>query len=70
MFFPIRVGFDGLRRWVEWDNEALGVFFTIRVGFDGLCRWVEWDNEALGVFFPSEWGLMDYVGGLSGVKRR
>ena len=27
MFFPIRVGFDGLCRWVEWDKVALGVFF-------------------------------------------
>ena len=26
-FFPIRVGFDGLCRWVEWDKVALGVFF-------------------------------------------
>ena len=26
-FFFIRVGFDGLFRWVEWHNEALGVFF-------------------------------------------
>ena len=27
VFFPIRVGFDGLCRWVEWDKEALGGFF-------------------------------------------
>ena len=27
MFFPIRVGFDGLRRWVKWDKGALGAFF-------------------------------------------
>ena len=27
VFFPIRVGFDGLCRWVEWDKVALGGFF-------------------------------------------
>ena len=26
VFFFIRVGFDGLCRWVEWDKETLGVF--------------------------------------------
>ena len=30
--FPIRVGFDGLCRWVEWDKVALGVFFSSGVG--------------------------------------
>ena len=40
VFFFIREGFDGLCRWVEWDEVA---FFPIRVGFDGLRRWVEWD---------------------------
>ena len=28
VFFPIRVGFDGLCRWAEWDKVALGVFFS------------------------------------------
>ena len=27
VFFLIRVGFDGLCRWVEGDKAALGVFF-------------------------------------------
>ena len=27
VFFSIRVRFDGLCRWVEWDKVALGVFF-------------------------------------------
>ena len=27
VFFSIRVKFDGLCRWVEWDKVALGVFF-------------------------------------------
>ena len=56
-FFPMRAGFDGLCRWVEWEKEALGVFFLIRVGFDGQCRWVEWEKEALGVFFPIRVGF-------------
>ena len=27
-FFFIRMGFDGLCRWAEWDKVALGVFFS------------------------------------------
>ena len=27
-FFAIRVGLEGLCRWVEWDEVALGVFFS------------------------------------------
>ena len=40
------------------------------MGFDGLCRWVERVKVALSGFFPSEWDLMDCVGGLSGIKWR
>ena len=47
-FFFILVGFDGLRRWVECDKEALGSFIFIRVGFDGVCRW---DKVAVGGYF-------------------
>ena len=50
-FFPIRVEFDGLCRWVEWDKVALDVLFPIKVGFEdyaGGRSGIKWR----WVFFP------------------
>ena len=52
-FFPMRAGFDGLCRWVEWEKEVSGGFFSIRVGFDELCSW---DKEVLGGFLLNRVG--------------
>ena len=47
VFFPIRVGFDGLCRWVEWDKVALGVFFPS--GWD----WMDCAPLLLTSFYPN-----------------